>query len=399
MIVCRSQIEAILTLVLLFGSGCACRLSGSGWVTSMEAGLSSTANAQLKSVATNNRGTVFATGWALESAAGNYYWQTYRSLNEGASWTLVDQTLGSTSTGNWGGGLAILCIDDSTVIAVGRVLAANDATAHISIRRSRDNGLTWSTVSTFDYGEDTTTGPRGFFYDKVGNLWIALSTQTSVPTYGFRLLKSSNRGESWTTVYDQPLSATIRNLAQWTEISSRTGYFGVGASGSNWKTYSSSSGLSLTSVDDGSTSGGGLGILAPAPGVITTFGTTSIGGKEAWRIRQTGAESTNFASIGSDYQATSGKSAMPYAGDANTQGVILIAGFHTISTNLTRWLVKISNDLGNSYTISDEYSLTSSGDAVAQDLRFSLSGNAWAVGWGTNSSGVSRSIIRKLSCN
>ncbi len=394
----KPSLRPFVLILAGLSTSCACRL-GSGWTTSLETGLSATGDAQLNSIDVDPKGTLFATGWAQESAGGNYYWTTFRSKSSGASWTLVDQSVASTASGLSGGGQAVLSLGEGLVVTAGRLRSSGETSSRFAIRRSQDGGSNWTTVHTAAYGENTTIYQRGLYQDSGGNVWLAVNTDTSALTYGFRLLRSTDLGSTWTTVYDQPLSTTYQTLAQWTEFPGRSGYFAIGAHNTTWRTYTSAAGTALTTLDEGSNTGGGMGLLSPFRGAITAFGTTDISGKEAWRIRQVGTTNGQFASVGTDYQAALGKSAIPYSGDADVRGVLLVAGTHSTASISSRWFVRTSNDLGATYTTSDEFLLTTGGTAAALSVKFSPAGSAWAAGWGTNSSGALRGVIRKLSCN
>jgi hypothetical protein len=119
-------------------------------------------------------GNVYNVSNASDSL-GVYHWIVRKSANQGASWTTVDDFQYITGLQSIP---QCICVDQLGNIYVGG--QANDASGNINwiVRKSTNNGATWSTVDTFLFTGGTITYAQGVGVDTLGNIYVTGGTTT-----------------------------------------------------------------------------------------------------------------------------------------------------------------------------------------------------------------------------
>jgi hypothetical protein len=141
----------------------------------------------------DSSGTLYLAG-VSNDAAGYIRAIVLKSADRGANWTLADDYLPEgISTGT--GYKAIIAINSNTILAGG---AGADSTGALKrlIRKSVDNGVTWTTV---EYPTEVSSIQSDFLFDRRGYLYTSGFKGTApnrIPT----IWRSTDEGNSWTEV-------------------------------------------------------------------------------------------------------------------------------------------------------------------------------------------------------
>jgi hypothetical protein len=169
---------------------------GSTWNTIDEYGEPPANRAYAASMAQLSDLDLLWTGYGNQFGAGGVKWVTRKSTNGGQNWYSVDSfqnEVGANSEASW-----IARIDNSTAVSVGKGTAAGEY--HWIARKSTDSGETWTTVDDFDYGTSSVA-------------LFALATSSDVifvagygdPGTGLKhalIRRSTDGGATWATVDD-----------------------------------------------------------------------------------------------------------------------------------------------------------------------------------------------------
>jgi hypothetical protein len=154
-------------------------------------------------------GNVYATGSAYD---GSQFWAVVReSTDGGTTWNTVDKYLLYTPTGA-GTGLG-MCTD-----LLGNVYyAANqlDSTGvyHWIVRKSTDHGATWSTVNDFQYVVGFNSLPQMMYVDQLGNIYNCGQANDASGNLHWIVRKSPDNGATWSTVDDFLMSGGTLSYA------------------------------------------------------------------------------------------------------------------------------------------------------------------------------------------
>jgi hypothetical protein len=220
-------------------------------------------------------GNLYAAGWADNTSPaeyGNFLAMIRKSADGGATWSVVDRFWHADSPGDVYNGIAA---DRAGILyAVGEDLAY----PHWFVRRSLDAGLTWQTVDDFGGGcvttvistnpyrtEVTCNNPGAYTVatDLAGNVYVAgYSNQVWV------VRKSVDQGNSWSTVdvFNPGVGAGARAV-----LCHPTA--GVFVAGDGYVRQSLDGGTNWTTVDES----GGSALGADAIGGVYSVGTQKNG--------------------------------------------------------------------------------------------------------------------------
>lgn len=182
------------------------------------AGITHGASAQ--AVATNGAGDLFVSGWNFDNGS-HYRCQVRRQLAGTSTWTMVDDfqltPLGA-------------CLPRALVVAKGHVFVAMQAvdannTAHWLIRRSSDNGATWSTVD--DLVMDGVCHPRGMAWDHKLELFVTGKCLVG-DSYRWVTRRSNDLGATWVTEDVFQLHAGMTTYSNGIDADDRQNVYAVG---------------------------------------------------------------------------------------------------------------------------------------------------------------------------
>jgi len=143
--------------------------SGATWNTVDEvpaAGLS-----EARAIAFHPNGSIFVAGHLYDPQTGTSQWGVRRSLNDGATWTTVD-TYAEERTA--GAGAEDITVDNSGALYVAgtaRIKAKNLYIDYWVVRRSVDAGATWTSVDKFSINNQAPS-PTGIALDSAGRIYV-----------------------------------------------------------------------------------------------------------------------------------------------------------------------------------------------------------------------------------
>jgi len=183
-------------------------------------------------------------------AAGRTHALIRKSSDQGATWTVVEDFVSAAR--HSAGFLSLGMAGAGDLYAVGYAEDENGQRRWI-VRKSGARGASWSTVDDFAWPGGQSTTAKGFAADATGNLYVAGFGHES-PSSGKRgkrshwlVRQSRDGGQTWSTVDDFSYSFSARAAAI---ISTSSGLF-VAGSGGNGKPESGERWLVRKGTDDG----------------------------------------------------------------------------------------------------------------------------------------------------
>lgn len=166
-------------------------------------------------------GHIFAVGYAYQNAATNTHGWVARSTDGGASFSFRSLYQGTPS--GFINGIGSVFVDGAGTLWAGAAVelgAGAAADTHWHILSSVDGGLTWTVRKDLLYAAGQggyTAGPQQIMQDYNGTYLVAGWATDATGKYRALVLKSNDRGSTWTTLVDyQPAtnqSAWLYDLA------------------------------------------------------------------------------------------------------------------------------------------------------------------------------------------
>jgi hypothetical protein len=153
------------------------------------------------SVTTDAAGNVYVAGYGTATSAGNLAWLVRKGTPTagGMTWTTVDQFV---TSGTLSKALGVVSHPTAGifVIGLGQVTQKSVSASVWIVRRSQDDGATWTTVDTYEPSSEGRGVALGV--DGAGNLYGLGYVQNSAKGvfFDWYVRKSSDGGSTWTTV-------------------------------------------------------------------------------------------------------------------------------------------------------------------------------------------------------
>jgi len=249
-------------------------------------------------LATDAAGNVYVAGVANHVGVNDLVWTVRKGMG-GTSFTTVD-TLSSSQGGQANG---IFAHPTAGIFAVGSAYIPGTrgykTTEAWIVRRSLNGGATWSTVDSFQLSQNLNSRAFGVGADASGNLYVAgqgfVKSRNNAYSHWI-VRKSTNGGNSWSTVDDFQLSPT-------------------------------------------SNSGAGR-FIADSNGNLYVAGGTPFNPwfPNEWIVRKNPGGTGPWQTV-DDFQYVSGGSALPFAMAANASGNVFVSGVGSSSSG-DHWLVR-----------------------------------------------------------
>lgn len=358
-------------------------------------------------ITSDAQGNIYAAGSGTD-AQGVGHATVMKSADGGVSWKIVeDFNLRSLGTGFF----AIGTDDAGNVYAVGDGMTVNNSkgqSGYWIVRKSSDQGMTWSTVDQFALpGGTYSLGiARGFGKDTLGNIYVvgmAQVTQNGANSSYWIVRKSSDRGSTWTTVDNFHYGLSFGSEAR-AVICTPSGIF---VSGGGQKPYlksgaldrwlvrrSTNGGATWTTVDEYSylqnqtCSTFSRAITADPAGNIYVFGNGAIINSQGvssplhWLVRKSADNGATWSLV-DDFQYQNGTSA-PNAGGVDAFGNIYAVGAGAV----THWLVRAGGPGGTAWSLVDDFKY-STGNYASTGMGFAATpgGSLFAIGIGVAADG------------
>lgn len=277
---------------------------------------------------------VFAAG-SSDSANGDSLWIVRRTLDNGRTWTTVDSY--QLEAGRAASANAIATDGANTIYVVGpslKQIAPNTFENRWMVRKSTDNGETWTTVeerSNFRY-------PTSVAIDAAGAVYVSGSTQPGLSNNAWMTERSLDAGTTWTIV------DTFTNNGNIAEAHS------------------------VVTTPSGSVFVGG-----------SSFDSTS---RLRWIVRQSNDGTPNSFTTVDSFQLEPAQFAVAQGGAADSNGNVVFVGLATSSDGSNHWITRKSPTGAPTFwtTIDDIVASTDSSAFGAYGVAFARRGELFVTG-------------------
>ncbi|MFA6301771.1 MAG: hypothetical protein WC627_01385 [Legionella sp.] len=353
------------------------------------------ASARATSSMVDLNGTLFVAGSAY-TASNNDHWVVRKSTDGGLTWTTVDDyqlVAGANTTTDIEPAIGK---DTNGNLYVAGIGFDASRVPHWIVRKSSNQGATWTTVDNFVTNGSVTIA-TGVTADANGNVYVSGYGSTKSTGYHWFVRKSSNQGTSWTTVDDFQFSSGV--VAEPSAITADNNgvLYASGSANNRWVVRKSNdNGATWTTVDNYQGTGGlsvSRAIVADANNNIYSAGisNTSKQGESIWTVRKSTDAGVTWQTVDS-YQLAAGKLSQASALNIDANGVIYVTGYGQ-NGNGYNWVTRMSTDNGATWSTIDVYQLKAKVLAMAQTVWTDVGGHVYIGGKAS-----SRWIVRKLSC-
>lgn len=339
-----------------------------------------------KAVAVHSASNTIYVAGDVKDALGNTSWLVKKSVNGGSSWSVLDHFTG-------GNQLQRLAIDPSgNLYAVGD----NSSTGHWLVRKYTVSAASWATVDDYQYPGPLAAQAVGITIDSAGRIFVN-GDRNGTPTYyekGSVVRRSTDEGATWTTVDDFQLIAGARDYSGGivTDASNNVYSFSAARGTSSLTTW-----VIRKSIDNGTTwttantyqystgayyDGGAYGIASGTAGLFAVGfgGNVMASSTTKWLVRKStnaGVTWTNMDDYAGTVSYAYGQSFAqdPSTGNLFTIGKIMTNGFY-------RWQVRKSTDAGVTWATVDDFNYAASYNNYPEGIAITSSGTLYVAGYG-----------------
>lgn len=296
--------------------------------------------------------TLFSSGSASSGSTLNLnHWIIRKSIDEGLSWTTVDDY--QLTTGNGPVAPAKIAFINGTLYAVGSAYNSSGYPRWIA-RRSVDNGVTWSTIDNWSLsGGLGNISATDIVVDSANNIYVAGSAADGALVSHAIVRKSTDGGSSWSVISDYQLAVGKSTTAAKISIDS------------NGSLYTAGQG-------------------------------TDSANSRFWLVRKS-TDSGSTWSIVDSFQWFSGKEASASSIHITSSNEIYIVGQAQNNSSSPFWFVRKSIDAGNSWSSVDNFQLVAGQTAMALTVTSDQLGNIYTGGYALDVGTFYKGIIRKSS--
>jgi hypothetical protein len=279
------------------------------------------------------------------------------------------------------------------------------------VRRSTDNGLTWSTVDDFSLGGLRNVA-QGIAADAAGNVYVVGLASTSTSSYGIYewVVRKGVNGTSWSTVDDfgpgtssqacgvivHPSGAVYvtgnslitsgkTSFQAWTTRRTLDG-------GASWQTVDTFQ-LGNSSVAHGL----GVDLQGSLYAVGNAFETVRGKTRSHWIVRRSSTGGTGTWTTVDDFQPTSDGRGVAHAVATDSLGNLLVAGLGGLSnSDSSQWFVRKNPGGAGSWSTVDQFQYAPGADAVPEAIATDAAGHVFVGGYGNDATGTSHWLIRRF---
>lgn len=349
--------------------------------------------ARSKQIISASDGTLYIVGRTGRSSVN---WLVMKSTDNGISWTALDSQQSSRPNSEAN---AIAISAAGHIFVVGTSKVDGQTGKSLFVRKSVDQGQTWTTVRQFQGFVDQDTVGVDIAVGSGDHVFVLVSVENATDTFNWVLEKSSNGGASWdsfTIATNEPALSTPRTLA----ISpTQMNHIFVGGKSSAYYTVRASydGGVNWSIVDQ-VTRGGHVNSIAIAPtGAIFSAGRanftfTSTGspsgntGEHALlRVSYDNGTTWAYADYTLEYEAD--YSDIAISPNFTIDGKIYVTALTTDfgGTWDSHYIVRESTDFGVTWTQKEKIQKVVNFDSVSTSLAFQPGGDLFSTGYAATS--------------
>ena len=271
------------------------------------------------------------------------------------------------------------------------------------VRRSGDNGLTWSTVDDFSLGGSTI--PYTIAADAAGNIYVVGQASNTW------IVRKGVNGMSWSTV--DSFGPNSGSAAFGVLVHPTAGVFVAGSSIVTSGRYSYNGWTVRRSLNGGATwqtvdtfqlgnNSTAYGVGADTQGRLYVVGNAfeTIKGKTGshWIVRRSSNGGAGSWVTVDDFQPSSAGRALARGFVADSLGNVYVAGL-AAPDNLqdsAQWLVRKSVGATGAWSTVDNFKYAPGSDTVARAITADAAGHVFVGGYGGDSNGVFHWLIRRF---
>jgi len=373
-----------------------------GWFTTDDFQLVPGKTANAEDMGTDSSGNILAVGTGSDGVKTHGI--VRRSTDGGNTWSIIHsapdfypRAVGNDSSGN--------------LFVLGNI-APGLETSRWGVMRRADSGSSWFTVDDFQYVAGKNSWPDSFGKDSLGNLYAAGLGNDASGTGGqaqhWIVRRSQDGGTTWATVDDfKPFDwrAEAHAIANNSSAVFVAGLADKGSGqnrGNHWIVRKSADGgCTWITVDDfqlsANKSANARALAADSLGNLYAAGWAFEKGQNRnWIVRKMANFGGTWSTV-DRFQYLGKNSSQPATLGIDGSGKIYTAGYGSDNTGLYHWLTRRSLDGGSTWALVDDFQHTPGQNSKADGgFASDPSGNIFIGGGGTDSSGKSRWIVRKL---
>lgn len=353
---------------------------------------------EARAMAADSSGNLFVTGIGQATNSDFDHWLIKKSSDQGSTWSLVDDYSYYKKGGN---NISSLAYDANNNILYSAGYEGANYSRWI-VKKSLDQGNTWTTIDSFQL--DTYRDAKAYkILLNNGNIFVAGNATDINFTGHWIVRKSSDNGASWSIIDNWTPYANSITAAKFMTIDSNgvmyvTGHAVDGSFNQHLITRkSSNNGVSWTNVDDFIS-----GMIAASNDIAVNslnhifVSGYHISGGQFWMIRKSTDGGATWSNI-DNYQLVSNKSGAANKIYFSTNGDMYVTGYGTDSSNIKHAITRKSTDNGSTWTTIDDYQLTTTKDWSSVSLVIDSSNNIYITQVGKDNADISHWITRKSS--
>jgi hypothetical protein len=277
-------------------------------------------------------------------------WYMRRSDDAGSNWTTVNtfQLTTGQSSRPWFNNTGILVDSEGNWFAGGE--GASGGSTRWLLRKSTDNGSTWSVILSYQYATGFLSSPRSLTQDGNGHFYMTGTGFDATNRAHWIVLKSTDRGNTWATVEDH-----LQN-----------------------DLYAATS----------------KAIIALSDNSVLSSGTGEDGaGNVYWVIRRSTDNGTSWSDVYRSSETGSAQSDFLL----DRRGYLYLGGSFGIPPNRIPVVLR-STDSGLSWSASDSLVGENYSSSAFRALTSGPDGAVYTIAQTVDASGISRVVTRKLDC-
>jgi hypothetical protein len=336
-----------------------------------------------RGVAASTSGAVFVAGSGADAAGTTHGW-VHRSLDGGATWSTVLDVAPVNL-------LRVAASPTGDLLAVGTEVVAN---GRWLTYRSSDDGATWSLLDQFTFSRGKQATAQSAAGDAAGRIYVTGIAIDAQNIQHWTVRRSLDGGATWTTADDQ------KNGLAYGIAASPSGVLAVGYISGIWTVRRTlDGGGTWTTVDkyqlDSRYQSGAYALAVNGLGQLYVTGRAQKAVKKTtenhWITRTSSDGGATWRTV-DDFKVNG----LGYAFGitADVFGRIFAAGF--TGNNPPLWVVRASPDAGATWVTTDAFSLAPAGMAQAAAVAADPYGNVFVAGFGMDSGSVNHALVRKL---